>query len=292
MTRARSGPAPPPVKVTLLSDPLAFLQASQGFISADPWSSNVVAGVAERIAAGLEPGSGDDLFITVGEAAAVVGVAMHTPPHALFLSRMPEAAADRLALTLAQGGRQLPGVSGARDATSAFASSWLRLTGRRSRLVTSLRLYRLHQLVPPRGIAGQPARAGAPQDIGLISRWMEEFHDEAALESPSQDWGRAAARRVGAGEVQVWWQGGQPVAMACSTRTAAGVARLGPVYTPPRFRRRGYGTAVTAAAVEAVVLAGAREVVLYTDLANPTSNSIYLALGFRPEHDAQELQFT
>ena len=251
----------------------------------------MVVGVAEGLAAGAEQGSGDDLFLTIEEEGAVVGVAMHTPPHALFLSRMPPAAADQLAHALAHRGRQLPGASGAMDATSAFASTWLRLTGRRAELGRALRLYRLHQLAAPEGAGGQPARAGAPQDIQLISRWMREFRDEAAPQAPGQDWNRAAARRIAGGEVQVWWDGGQPVAMACSSQTAAGVARVGPVYTPPQFRRHGYGTAVTAAVTKAVLLAGARDVVLYTDLANLTSNSIYLAIGFRPDHDAQELRF-
>ena len=251
----------------------------------------MVAGAAERLAAGVEQGSGDELFISIEEEGAVVGVAMHTPPHALFLSRMPPAAADQLAQILVHRGRQLPGASGAMDATSAFASTWLRLTGQRSQLVRALRLYRLHQLAAPEGARGRTAPSGAPQDVQLISRWMREFHDEAAPQAPGQDWSRAAARRIAGGEVQVWWDGGQPVAMACSSRTAAGVARVGPVYTPPQFRRRGYGTAVTAAVTRAALLAGARDVVLYTDLSNPTSNSIYLALGFRPDHDSQELRF-
>ncbi|MGC8474518.1 MAG: hypothetical protein ACP5PW_08965, partial [Candidatus Dormibacteria bacterium] len=134
------------MKVKIRTDPQAFLRASGEFVSGDPWSSNVVAGVAERIAAGVEQSSGDEIFITVEEDGAVVGVAMHTPPHALFLSRMPAAAADHLARALARRERQLPGVSGARDSTSAFASCWLRLTGRSSRPVRDLCLYRLHQL--------------------------------------------------------------------------------------------------------------------------------------------------
>ncbi len=250
-----------------------------------------MADVAERIAAGAQPGSGDDLFISVEEEAVVVGVAMHTPPHPLFLSRMPAAAADELARVLARGERRLPGVSGAKDSTSAFASAWCQLTGRRSRLVAALRLYRLQSLSAPEGASGHPAGARAPQDTELVSRWMREFHDEATPQAPAQDWRLVASRRIAAGGVRVWWDGGQPVAMACSSQTAAAVARVGPVYTPPEFRRRGYGTAVTAVATKAALLAGARDVVLYTDLANPTSNSIYLAIGFRPDHDAQELHF-
>lgn len=48
---------------------------------------------------------------------------------------------------------------------------------------------------------------------------------------------------------------------------------------------------MTAEATAAAVRAGAAHVVLYTDLANPTSNSIYQAIGYRPDHDAEERTF-
>jgi predicted GNAT family acetyltransferase len=60
------------------------------------------------------------------------------------------------------------------------------------------------------------------------------------------------------------------------------------VYTPPAYRRRGYGAAVTAHATAAALAAGAEHVVLYTDLSNPTSNSIYQKIGFVPDHEAEE----
>ncbi|MDP9319178.1 MAG: hypothetical protein M3O94_08950, partial [Actinomycetota bacterium] len=60
-----------------------------------------------------------------------------------------------------------------------------------------------------------------------------------------------------------------------------GVTRVGPVYTPPEHRRRGYGAAVTAACTRDA-LDHAEDVVLFTDLANPTSNSIYQQIGYRP----------
>jgi predicted GNAT family acetyltransferase len=280
------------VKVEVHRDPQDFHRASGEFLSKDPWSSSVVASVAERIAGASEPGSGEDIFISVEEEGLVVGVAMHTPPHALFLSRMPATAAEGLAQDLAWRGRQLPGVNGALGSTSAFARAWFHLTGRRSRLVRASRLYRLHALASPRATAGHPAAARAPEGIELVSRWLRDFHDEATPQAPTQDWPAAARRRLAGGEAQLWWDDGLEVAMACFVRTAAAVARVGPVFTPPQFRRRGYGAAVTAAAVRAALLAGSRDVVLYTDLANPTSNSIYVAIGFRPDHDAQELRFS
>jgi hypothetical protein len=76
-----------------------------------------------------------------------------------------------------------------------------------------------------------------------------------------------AARRVTAGEIHLWHDGGAPVALAAVS------------------------AAVTAEATAAALTGGAEHVTLYTDLANPTSNSIYQAIGYRPDHDAEERTF-
>jgi predicted GNAT family acetyltransferase len=67
------------------------------------------------------------------------------------------------------------------------------------------------------------------------------------------------------------------------------MTRLGPVYTPPERRGHRYGSAATAAATQWALDAGARHVVLFTDLANPVSNSIYPRLGYRLVHDDVQL---
>jgi predicted GNAT family acetyltransferase len=59
---------------------------------------------------------------------------------------------------------------------------------------------------------------------------------------------------------------------------------IGPVYTPPPQRGRGYGSAVTALATRSILEEGAVPV-LFTDLANPTSNKIYQALGYQAVED-------
>jgi predicted GNAT family acetyltransferase len=56
------------------------------------------------------------------------------------------------------------------------------------------------------------------------------------------------------------------------------------VYTPPELRGRGYASALTAALTEQL-LQRRRFCYLYTDLANPTSNSIYRRIGYRPVTD-------
>jgi predicted GNAT family acetyltransferase len=80
--------------------------------------------------------------------------------------------------------------------------------------------------------------------------------------------------------------------MAGISRPEAGMVRVAAVYTPPEVRGRGYGGAVTAAVTRSALDAGAAHVVLFTDLANPTSNALYQRLGFRPVEDRTVVEFT
>jgi hypothetical protein len=186
----------------------------------------------------------------------VLGVAMHTPPHGLFVSQMPLESAAVLAGALADAGRALPGVNGAVSATAPFADAWAACTGQVSTVVTAMRMYRLGHLARPSGVPGGGAAAAGPADIALVASWLGTFHDEAQPHAPVEDWCALAERRVAAGEVHLWHDGGAPVAVAAVSPPAAGVARVGPVYTAPGQRRRGYGAAVTAEATGAALTGG------------------------------------
>jgi predicted GNAT family acetyltransferase len=280
------------MRVRVHEDAAALLAAADSLFRCDPFSTNVIAVHAARVAAGAERGRNDRLWATVEDAAtSVVGVAMHTPPHALFVSRMPNEAVIALASALADADRALRGVNGARESTTAFADAWSARTGQASTVRTAMRMYRLGTLRRPRQVSGEAAVALAPSDSELVADWFAAFHAEADRHSPGEDWAAFAERRITAGEVHLWRDGGTAVALAAASTPAAGLVRIGPVYTPPPMRRKGYGAAVTGAATAAALAAGADHVALYTDLANPTSNSIYQALGYRVDHDAEERSF-
>jgi len=148
-----------------------------------------MAVVAGRIAAGDEPDSARYLWATVdGSDSRIVGAAMHTPPHHLFVSRMPPDAAVSLAHVLHDAGRELPGVNGAVESTGAFAATWTARTGRPSAVITAMRMYRLGELVWPRGVSGEAVVAATAPDIELVAGWLAAFHEEAQPHAPVWDW--------------------------------------------------------------------------------------------------------
>ena len=67
--------------------------------------------------------------------------------------------------------------------------------------------------------------------------------------------------------------------------------RVGPVYTPPEHRRRGYAKTLVAALSRWLLEQGHRGCFLFTDLANPTSNRIYTDIGYERVCDALEFRF-
>jgi uncharacterized protein len=274
------------VEIRVLEEPRQFAELASAWMASDPFSTNVIWVHLGGVLNGDRPAGQDDVWIAAIDDGQVVGVAMHTPPYNLFLPRLPAGVAAEIAMTLSRSGRTVPGVNGETAAVAEFATTSTELTGVVTRLRRKSRMYRLKKLRPPSGSGGE-ARPATGADGDLVVEWFARFQDEAVPEAP-QAVSALVERRLAAGEVWLWCAEASPVSLAGVSAPAGGVARIGPVYTPPAQRGRGYGSAVTARATEAALLAGASEVVLYTDLANPTSNAIYQSIGYVADHDAEE----
>jgi predicted GNAT family acetyltransferase len=278
------------MEIRITRDPGEFTALAGTHLESDPLSTNVVGTYVAGILEGTRPHGIDDLWLAIVDESRVVGVAMHTPPFNLFVSRMPATAAPELAAYLYGAGHFVPGVNGEAVAATAFADRWTSLTGRGWTVQVSMRLYALGTLRPPSGVAGA-ARTAGPEDIEQVSAWWADFHAEAAPHQPVEELTLLGQRRLASGEIRLWVEDGVATALAGLSPPANGVGRIGPVYTPPERRRSGYGSAVTAAASQALLDAGADRVVLYTDLANPVSNSIYMDIGYVADHDARHCRF-
>ncbi len=222
-------------------------------------------------------------------AGPVTAALLHTPPFPVLLTRLPAHAAGDLARVLAGRGRQLAGVNAEQGDAEAFAAAWSGLTGAGWREFRRSRLFRLEELTPPDPSPPGAARVAAAADRGLLESWLAAFRQELAdLGGPGTG---MIEDRISHGGLTLWEVGGAPVSLAGCLRPAEAVVRLGPVYTPPEHRERGYGGAVTAAVSRAALAAGAAHVVLFTDLANRTSNALYHRLGYRPVEDRLVLKF-
>lgn len=170
----------------------------------------------------------------------------------------------------------LPALSGASGAVEAVAA----VTAGAGRPViqrTDQRLFRIDQLVEPHGVAGRAVVAG-PAQRDLLMKFGTAFAAEiGGTVAVTESWVERAVR--GDDRVWLWEDADQFVSLAGRRPVIGGSARIGPVYTPPACRRRGYAAGVTAAATRDILAEGAVPV-LFTDLANPTSNGVYQRLGY------------
>lgn len=180
---------------------------------------------------------------------------------------------------------------GGPDPEVSALSTALTERGMTMRLRVRERLHRLDELADGIEVAGS-ARLATRTDVELLASWFEAFTVEAFGALPAGfDAARVAEQSVRRSRPWLWTDsGGDPRSMAVGRSPAHGVARIGPVYTPPGQRGHGYGSAVTAAATQDVLAADAIPV-LYTDLANPTSNKIYRRLGYYPVEDRLHVEF-
>ena len=155
-------------------------------------------------------------------------------------------------------------------------------------------IYALDLVVPPAVPRGRP-RPATPEDRPLLVRWWGEFGAEAlgSLEQDEEQNGRTVDHKLATpgNGIALWEFDGEPVcAVGYGSPTPTGV-RIGPVYTPPQHRGRGYASALTADVSAEQLAAGRSFCFLYTDLANPTSNKIYAAIGYRRVCDSIQYAF-
>ena len=139
------------------------------------------------------------------------------------------------------------------------------------------------------------ARVATAADRELALRWWIAFGDEVLHEGgPGRDRAEATLdHRLSSPSagILLWENAGEPVSIAGWGGPTPNGIRIGPVYTPAECRGRGYGSAVTAAVTQDILDDGAIPV-LFTDLANPTSNKIYQLLGYYPVADRMQVTFT
>ena len=278
------------------SDVAEFLAAAGEYLWRERARNTVILTVSEQLRVNQalyagHPGGEPLLGWQTDQAGAVDGAFLHTPPHPLLLTAVPSDVAADLALTLA--GRLVAGVNGRAEAAESFAARWQAATpGGQVSVERRLRLYRLGDLVVPQPAPDGAGRLATDVDAALATDWFTAFAVEVHDAEAGENQALAVRDKLSHQGILLWEAGGRPVSLAAVTRQVVGMIRVGPVYTPPGLRGHGYASAVTADVSRRAREAGADEVLLYTDLANPTSNSIYQNIGYRAVEDRVVLAFS
>jgi RimJ/RimL family protein N-acetyltransferase len=278
----------------LTEDVNDFLARAGDFLHSRPALHTTPLTVIERLRTHGEDTSSAEptVFGWLERDGDVRAIFYRRPSRRLSLTLLSPEGADTLAAHLADLGYSLSGVTADHDTATAFAATWQRRTGAAPILNWQGRLHRLGTLTPPTPVPEGRGRVVEARDRKQLIRWCGEFA-AAVGEAPSMDADSWAGSRF-ADKHFIFWEtpDATPVSMAGSTSMVAGMVRVDPVYTPTRLRGRGYAGAVTVEVSRAALAAGATDVVLFTDPANPTSNALYQKIGYVPVADFTGYDFS
>ncbi|HWC24569.1 MAG TPA: GNAT family N-acetyltransferase [Flexivirga sp.] len=276
-------------RVRTVTDPAEARESAHALVAANPVAYSVFSTVTDSLI--REPGRyADPLWFVVSDGDGLPAlVSMQTAPHPLHLPESVPGAVTALAEHLLAAGADLDGVNGPQEAALEFADGYLPAVSKQISGREGMGVYDLPVPVElPWPVSGEHRMADAshlPLVSGWVSAFMEEIGDSAI------DAEATARRQIAAGNVSLWTVHDRPVAMCWASAAFGGVVRVSGVYTPRAERGHGYASAVVHSASRQQQEQG-HTCMLYTELANPTSNKIYRALGYRHLGNDLRLKFS
>lgn len=273
--------------------PEEFLVAAGPLLDADEARHNLIYGICSVVRETPDVFETAHFWTVVGDG--VVGAALMTPPFNIVVARpLGEDALGFAARALHHQGVAVPGVVGGVPEVDHFAAAWEEAAGSSRRVRMRQGIYRAATVRMPVGVDGAP-REVEERDRALVLEWKRAFEAEAmhgdVVHSDDDSWfdRRLASPTAG----MTLWEHGSSVVSSCGYggQTPHGI-RIGPVYTPPALRRRGYASALTAYVTQQRLDGGRDYCFLYTDLANPTSNRIYMNIGYELVCESADYAFS
>ncbi len=283
------------MQLTTYAEAKEFLEVAQPFLEKEEALASLMFGVTLGLRAHPERIKTPPYLATIVDESGLVMAVMMTPPYNVNIYTNRDAtgeALDLLVQDLAQKAIVVPGVMAPSPIAKAFAEIWTNLTGQNYKTRVNMRLFELTRVIEPSPASGF-LRKATEADFEIAARWAETFGIEAFSEKPNPVRAQIIARtRIGDGTLYLWEDAGQVVSMAGVGRPTLNTTTVSLVYTPPEMRGKGYASSCVAGISQLMLNQGYKSCVLFTDLANPISNSIYQKMGYCPLADFDELTFS
>jgi len=257
------------MEIVELRDAIAARERAGAFLRAQPVQHNLLLTILDQ---SIEHSLGGTFWLVL-DRSDVIGFALESPPgFGVVLAPMPASMCHRLAESITTTVSHVVGEAGA---AAAFAGRWTECHSTSVTAIDGQRLYELTELRSVATVSGALRQAG-PEDRSTLVEWVIGFVNDAGIVPVDAE--SLVDARVEREQFWIWDDGGA-VSMAGTSGPVAGVARVQYVYTPPERRGAGYATACVEQMSRVLTDRGLR-CVLFTDLANPTSNAIYRRIGY------------
>ncbi|PKO17772.1 MAG: hypothetical protein CVU39_04635 [Chloroflexi bacterium HGW-Chloroflexi-10] len=270
-----------------------FLKETLDLLLEHEAENNLILGLAMQIY--KNPGKWEipPFFAVVKEDQKCILAALMTPPRSMILTAFIQESAPALSFltdTLWQMGVSVSGVNAEKRLANQFAHLWSHRASFLPKLQMNERVYRLDKVLPLPGVQGTMRLAGV-EESELLIQWGCAFHREGLGKADDEGMRKIIQKKIGDGELFLWCVDGKAFAMAAKTRETVHGVVVSLVYTPPENRGKGYATQLVGELSQLMLASGHSFCALFTDLANPTSNSIYQKIGYYPVGDMDEYVF-
>ncbi|WP_026677618.1 GNAT family N-acetyltransferase [Fictibacillus gelatini] len=256
---------------------LSFLMRHEG-------ENSLIIGVLNSLEEDSEPA-----FMAAVKKDGDLGlVILQTHPCQIILSKPVTFTPDEiseLATCLAREYPESPGFIGETRFTTELAKDFSRIVNKQTTVHMKQRIYVLHEVKKKASGKGKLEQA-ALEDWPLLKEWGYCFAQEVNEPSSKEEMEQKTKEFIEKGRLYVWKIDGRPVSMACSSRPTENNITVSYVYTPEAERKKGYASDCVSALTQLLLDRGYQTTSLYTDLSNPTSNKIYIEIGYEPVMDS------
>ncbi len=180
--------------------------------------------------------------------------------------------------------QEYPGIIGVLEDCELYHKIYGDLTGKELQVKMNQRIY---QCVEVNNIAGDfgVIRLATKEDADLLSDWLTMFAGAAKETTSKEEALDSITRKINDQRLYVLEVDGEVVSMTARTRTLVKTETVSYVFTPQELRGKGYASRLVEE-ITRIIHSEGRIATLYTDLANPTSNSIYMKIGYVPHCDS------
>ncbi|MBS4177951.1 GNAT family N-acetyltransferase [Lederbergia citrea] len=268
--------------LTIYDDVALFKKEVIPFLEKHEVENNLALGVLHSLE------KAPTLMATVKRDEELLLVLLQTHPLQIILSK-PESVTEEeikiIAIQLCSEIREIPGFIGEKDFTMKLTQHISDLSGSQFHVQMNQRIYKLEQVKKEAGQEGR-LRMIRLKDSSLINEWVFQFCKDIGEDISRDEAEEKTAELIGRGRLYCWEVEGKLVSMVNASRPSKSNITINYVFTPNDERKKGYASSGVSAYTQLLLNEGYKTTALYTDLDNPTSNKIYMEIGYEPVMDS------
>lgn len=243
---------------------------------------NLILGLAYNIKdKKIEPS--EPLYYSIAANGKIIGAALRSnSARPLIITELPAELIDLLIMDLVQQKIELAAVVAEENTAIHFKDNWIKLKNLDYKINIHLGAYECFNVLFPKTMSGELIEATIDHQ-NILRKFitgflLECFPDQPIVESEIEKMIESYLKNKSIFLLKN--SENQIISMAANTRSTVNGGTISLVYTPPELRGFGYASCVVSLLSERILKSGKKFACLFTDLKNPTSNSIYQKIGY------------